>query len=206
MKKQFTEGDPRGRLSIDRNECDVGEKVEVEAYCLDPDGFPLHGARVRLRIEREGGEVQHLAMQPAPGGWGIYRASYTPGRPGKYRMQPIISTYGDEPLSSSVALQVARVDLERNFLVTYIEEGILPENPFQTVDTEGVGRLMRMSVEEGRKSRPDLEVGICGEHGGDPASIEFCHTIGQNYVSCSPFRVPVARLAAAHAALKYAPE
>jgi len=100
----------------------------------------------------------------------------------------------------------SRDDAERNFLVTYVEEGILPENPFQTVDTQGVGRLMKMSVEEGRKSRPDLEVGICGEHGGDPASIEFCHTIGQNYVSCSPFRVPVARLAAAHAALKYAPE
>ncbi|MCD6577477.1 MAG: pyruvate, phosphate dikinase [Anaerolineaceae bacterium] len=97
----------------------------------------------------------------------------------------------------------SRDDAERNFLVTYVEAGILPENPFQTVDTNGVGRLMAMSVKEGRKTRPSLEVGICGEHGGDPASIEFCHTIGQNYVSCSPFRVPVARLAAAHAALKY---
>ena len=97
----------------------------------------------------------------------------------------------------------SRDDAERNFLVTYVEAGILPENPFQTVDTNGVGRLMAMSVKEGRKTRSSLEVGICGEHGGDPASIEFCHTIGQNYVSCSPFRVPVARLAAAHAALKY---
>ncbi len=100
----------------------------------------------------------------------------------------------------------SRDDAERNFLVTYVEEGILPENPFQTVDTDGVGRLMAMSIKEGRETRADLEVGICGEHGGDPASIEFCHTIGQNYVSCSPFRVPVARLAAAHAALKYAPK
>ncbi|MBP6086806.1 MAG: pyruvate, phosphate dikinase [Pelolinea sp.] len=100
----------------------------------------------------------------------------------------------------------SRDDAERSFLVTYIEEGILPNNPFQTIDVAGVGRLMKIAVEEGRAARINLEVGICGEHGGDPASIEFCHTIGQNYVSCSPFRVPVARLAAAHVALKYAPK
>jgi pyruvate,orthophosphate dikinase len=100
----------------------------------------------------------------------------------------------------------SRDDAERNFLAVYVGEGILPANPFQTVDQTGVGRLMKMSVDEGRAVRPDLEVGICGEHGGDPASIEFCHTIGQNYVSCSPFRVPVARLAAAHAALKHMPK
>ncbi|HZU87163.1 MAG TPA: pyruvate, phosphate dikinase [Anaerolineaceae bacterium] len=96
----------------------------------------------------------------------------------------------------------SRDDAERNFLIKYVEEGILAKNPFQTIDREGVGRLMRMSVDEGRKVRPDLEVGICGEHGGDPESIEFCHLIGNNYVSCSPFRVPVARLAAAQAAIK----
>ncbi len=96
----------------------------------------------------------------------------------------------------------SRDDAERNFLIKYVEEGILTKNPFQTLDREGVGRLMRMAVEEGRKTRPDLEVGICGEHGGDPDSIEFCHLIGNNYVSCSPFRVPVARLAAAQAAIK----
>ena len=97
----------------------------------------------------------------------------------------------------------SRDDAERNFLVKYVEEGILPKNPFQTLDKEGVGRLMKMAIDEGRSTRPDLEVGICGEHGGDPASIEFCHVIGNNYVSCSPFRVPVARLAAAHSSLKH---
>jgi len=97
----------------------------------------------------------------------------------------------------------SRDDAERNFLVKYIEEGILPQNPFQTLDREGVGRLMALAVEEGRKTRPELEVGICGEHGGDPDSIEFCHLVGNNYVSCSPFRVPVARLAAAQAAIKH---
>ena len=97
----------------------------------------------------------------------------------------------------------SRDDAERNFLVQYVEEGILPKNPFQTLDQEGVGRLMRMAINDGRETRPELEVGICGEHGGDPASIEFCHLIGNNYVSCSPFRVPIARLAAAHAAIKH---
>jgi pyruvate,orthophosphate dikinase len=97
----------------------------------------------------------------------------------------------------------SRDDAERNFLVTYVAEGILPRNPFQTLDREGVGKLMQMAINDGRSTRPELEVGICGEHGGDPDSIEFCHLIGNNYVSCSPFRVPIARLAAAHSALKY---
>ncbi len=97
----------------------------------------------------------------------------------------------------------SRDDAERNFLLKYVEDGILPKNPFQTIDRDGVGRLMRMAVEDGRKSRVELEVGICGEHGGDPESIEFCHLVGNNYVSCSPFRVPIARLAAAQAAIKH---
>ena len=97
----------------------------------------------------------------------------------------------------------SRDDAERGFLVKYVEDGILPKNPFQTIDRDGVGRLMKMAIEEGRKTRPELEVGICGEHGGDPDSVEFCHLIGNNYVSCSPFRVPIARLAAAHAAVKF---
>ncbi len=97
----------------------------------------------------------------------------------------------------------SRDDAERNFLVTYIEQGILPKNPFQTIDREGVGQLMKLTVEKGRATRPELECGICGEHGGDPNSIEWCHLIGLNYVSCSPFRVPIARLAAAHAVLAH---
>jgi pyruvate,orthophosphate dikinase len=98
----------------------------------------------------------------------------------------------------------SRDDAERSFLTKYVESGILPKNPFQTIDRDGVGRLMQLAVSDGRATRPALEVGICGEHGGDPASVEFCHMVGNNYVSCSPFRVPVARLAAAHAALKHA--
>jgi pyruvate,orthophosphate dikinase len=98
----------------------------------------------------------------------------------------------------------SRDDAERNFLITYVEQGILPVNPFQQLDRGGVGKLMQMAVNDGRATRPNLEVGICGEHGGDPSSIEWCHIIGNNYVSCSPFRVPIARLAAAHSALKHA--
>jgi pyruvate,orthophosphate dikinase len=89
-----------------------------------------------------------------------------------------------------------------NFLPLYVAAGVYESDPFQSIDTGGVGRLMRLAVEEGRAARPDLKVGICGEHGGDPASVIFCHSLGMQYVSCSPFRVPVARLAAAHAALQ----
>jgi len=96
----------------------------------------------------------------------------------------------------------SRDDAEGKFLNHYIQEEILPANPFATLDPDGVGALVRMAVEQGRRTRPTLEVGICGEHGGDPASIAFCHREGLDYVSCSPFRVPVARLAAARAALE----
>lgn len=89
------------------------------------------------------------------------------------------------------------------FLPNYLDKKILLNDPFQTLDQEGIGELIAFGIERGRKTRPNLKVGICGEHGGDPASIEFCHKTGFNYVSCSPFRVPVARLAAAHAALKF---
>ena len=96
----------------------------------------------------------------------------------------------------------SRDDAEGKFLLKYVEEKILPANPFQTLDRDGVGALMRICVEKGRQVRPDMEIGICGEHGGDPASIQFCHELGLKYVSCSTFRVPVARLAAAQAALQ----
>jgi pyruvate,orthophosphate dikinase len=88
-----------------------------------------------------------------------------------------------------------------NFLVPYQELGVLPSDPFQTLDQEGVGELVKIAVERGRKTRPDIKLGICGEHGGDPASVHFCNSVGLNYVSCSPYRVPIARLAAAQAAM-----
>ena len=90
------------------------------------------------------------------------------------------------------------------FLPAYVEAGILPTDPFVSIDRSGVGALVRIAVSEGKKTRPDLSIGICGEHGGDPASIHFFEEVGLAYVSCSPFRVPIARLAAAQASLKKA--
>jgi pyruvate,orthophosphate dikinase len=87
------------------------------------------------------------------------------------------------------------------FLEIYRDKGVIENDPFATLDQEGVGELIIIATERGRKTRPDLKLGICGEHGGDPASVAFCHRIGLNYVSCSPYRVPIARLAAAQAAL-----
>jgi pyruvate,orthophosphate dikinase len=98
---------------------------------------------------------------------------------------------------------MSRDDAESKFLIQFTEWGILPANPFQHLDRDGVGKLIKMAVELGRKTRPGMPMGICGEHGGDPESIEFCHMAGLDYVSCSPFRVPIARLAAAQAALKH---
>ena len=84
----------------------------------------------------------------------------------------------------------------------YVAQGILENDPFQSLDQSGIGKLVKMAVEGGKKTRPNIKLGICGEHGGDPASVHFCHKAGLNYVSCSPFRVPIARLAAAQAAIE----
>lgn len=110
-------------------------------------------------------------------------------------------SYGTNDLTQTT-FAISRDDAEKGFLIEYLNRGILPENPFASIDEDGVGKLMKMGVELGRQQRPGMEIGICGEHGGDPSSIAFCHGIGLNYVSCSPFRVPIARLAAAQAALR----
>ena len=113
-------------------------------------------------------------------------------------------SFGTNDLTQTT-LGVSRDDAAR-FLVPYVEKEIYAKDPFEVIDRDGVGQLMRMAVERGRKTRPGIKLGICGEHGGDPSSVEFCHLIGLNYVSCSPFRVPIARLAAARAALSHAPK
>jgi len=88
------------------------------------------------------------------------------------------------------------------FLPIYIEKGILKVDPFEVLDQEGVGQLVKMGTEKGRQTKPNLKVGICGEHGGEPSSVEFCYKMGMNYVSCSPYRIPIARIASAQAAIK----
>ena len=108
-------------------------------------------------------------------------------------------SFGTNDLTQT-ALGLSRDDAGR-FLSLYLEQGILERDPFETIDQEGVGELMRIAVERGRGVRDDLKLGICGEHGGEPKSVAFCHDLGLDYVSCSPYRVPLARLAAAQAAL-----
>jgi pyruvate,orthophosphate dikinase len=108
-------------------------------------------------------------------------------------------SYGTNDLTQTT-FGLSRDDAGK-FLPFYVDAGILPEDPFVSLDQEGVGLLVKMGCEKGRATRPDIKLGICGEHGGDPASVIFCHNVGLDYVSCSPFRVPIARLAAAHAAL-----
>jgi pyruvate,orthophosphate dikinase len=109
-------------------------------------------------------------------------------------------SFGTNDLTQT-ALGLSRDDAEGKFLTRYLEDGVLERNPFEVLDQEGVGDLMRVAVERGRGVKPDLKIGICGEHGGEPRSVGFCHRLELDYVSCSPFRVPVARLASAQAAL-----
>jgi pyruvate, orthophosphate dikinase len=110
-------------------------------------------------------------------------------------------SFGTNDLTQTT-LAFSRDDAEGKFLTRYLEDGVLERNPFETIDIDGVGDLMRIAVERGRATKPEIKLGICGEHGGEPRSIAFCHELGLDYVSCSPFRVPLARLAAAQAALK----
>jgi pyruvate,orthophosphate dikinase len=109
-------------------------------------------------------------------------------------------SFGTNDLTQTT-LGCSRDDAEGKFLGKYLEMGLLIGNPFESIDQVGVGGLMRIAIEKGRSTRPNIKLGICGEHGGEPYSVQFFHEIGLDYVSCSPFRVPIARLAAAHAAL-----
>jgi pyruvate,orthophosphate dikinase len=110
-------------------------------------------------------------------------------------------SFGTNDLTQTT-FAMSRDDAESGFLMRYLADGILPSNPFATLDEDGVGRLMQLAVTEARKTRPDIETGVCGEHGGDPASIAICDRLGLDYVSCSPYRVPIARLSAAQSALR----
>ncbi len=157
--------------------------------------------QVRAQLEGVAREVTKEAGREIPYKFGtmieVPRAALTAREIAEYAE---FFSFGTNDLTQTT-YGYSRDDAEGKFLLQYVEMGILPENPFQTLDRDGVGRLIQIAVEEGRKTRPDLKVGICGEHGGDPSSIEFCHNAGLDYVSCSPYRVPVARLAAAQAAL-----
>jgi len=169
--------------------------------------IPLAGHVNELKIERDALEAEAKKVMDREGVSVTYkfgtmielpRAALTADEIARHAE---FFSFGTNDLTQTT-FGYSRDDAESKFLLDFVDRGILPFNPFQTLDREGVGQLMRMCVQKGRKVRKDLEIGICGEHGGDPSSIDLCHALGLNYVSCSPFRVPVARLAAAHAKLK----
>ena len=156
---------------------------------------------VRQELEQVGEEVQQEQGIGVPYKIGtmieLPRAALTADQIARHAQ---FFSFGTNDLTQTT-YGFSRDDAEAKFLLQYVSRGILPENPFQVLDRDGVGELIRVAVERGRRTNPAMEVGICGEHGGDPSSIEFCHQAGLDYVSASPFRVPVARLAAAQAAL-----
>ncbi|MER6181765.1 pyruvate, phosphate dikinase [Streptomyces sp. NPDC001652] len=167
---------------------------------------PLVGAVEELRIERA--EVERvLAEVSAESGVPVRcpvgtmielpRAALTAGRIAE---EAEFFSFGTNDLTQTT-WGFSRDDVEAAFFSAYLDKGVFPASPFETIDREGVGRLVRIAVDEGRATRPDLKIGVCGEHGGDPDSVHFFHTAGLDYVSCSPFRVPVARLEAGRAAL-----
>jgi pyruvate,orthophosphate dikinase len=176
--------------------------VEVEPQIMIPlIGHANELRLVRERLERVAKEVESRLGVTVPYDFGtmieVPRAALTADEIAEVSD---FFSFGTNDLTQTT-YGYSRDDAEVKFLLQYVEDKILPANPFQELDRGGVGKLISLAVELGRKTRPDLKIGICGEHGGDPSSIEFCEQAGLNYVSCSPFRVPVARLAAAQAAL-----
>ncbi|MFW6198233.1 MAG: pyruvate, phosphate dikinase [Acidobacteriota bacterium] len=183
----------------------IRDGVEVHPEVMIPLASHVNEVRHQVAILRsEADEVMRTHGVEVPHEFGtmieIPRAALTAAEIAEVAE---FFSFGTNDLTQTV-FGISRDDAEASFLVSYLEQGILEENPFATIDAGGVGRIMRIAVEDGRSARPELEVGICGEHGGDPASIRLCHDMGLDYVSCSPFRVPIARLAAAHAALESA--
>lgn len=180
-------------------------KAKEEGKTIIPEiMIPLVGHHNELRILRE--HLQKIADDLASGKGITYkfgtmveipRACLTAGSIAEYAD---FFSFGTNDLTQ-MTFGYSRDDAEGKFMHTYLERKILPEDPFKSVDVEGVGELMRIAVERGRRTRPDLEIGICGEQGGDPDTIYFCHEIGLDYVSSSPFRIPIARLSAARAAI-----
>ncbi len=156
----------------------------------------------REKLERVAQEVMEEEGIEVPAIFGtmieVPRAALTAGEIAEYAQ---FFSFGTNDLTQ-MTFGYSRDDAEGKFLLQYVDRGILPQNPFQALDQVGVGRLVELCVKEGKAANPDLEIGICGEHGGEPASIDFCYRVGLDYVSCSPFRVPVARLAAAQATIR----
>ena len=180
----------------------VAEGVEVHPEIMVPLTVDVEEMRrLRADLTRVASEVQERMGVEVHYKFGTMvetpRAALTAGAVAE---ESEFFSFGTNDLTQ-MTYGFSRDDAEGKFLRNYINEGVLPVDPFESIDRDGVGELVRLAVQAGRRVRPDLEIGICGEHGGDPKSVAFCHEAGLDYVSCSPFRVPVARLAAAQAAL-----
>jgi len=164
-------------------------------------GFVVELAFLRERTEAVVAEVLAATGKRVPFKIGtmieVPRAAVTAA---EIATQADFFSFGTNDLTQ-MTLGISRDDMA-SFIPAYIERKLLSRDPFQVLDRGGVGALVRLAVTEGRRTRKDLKVGICGEHGGDPESVAFCHEVGLDYVSCSPFRVPIARLAAAQAAIR----
>lgn len=181
----------------------VSEGVDVKAQIMVPQvAMASELVQVKRMVERVQAEVEGRLGRALPVKYGtmieVVRACVTADEIA--RVVEFFS-FGTNDLTQGV-FSFSREDAENKFLPQYVEQGLLPENPFQSIDVAGVGRVMAMAVQLGKQANPALEVGICGEHGGDPASVFFCHGGGLTYVSASPYRIPIARLAAAQAALR----
>ena len=155
------------------------------------------GGLGRLLVHPETDLARTVPLGP-PKSEGVGVAVLGAGVFARAALLPALASCGE---SVSLRHVVSARGASARFLGEYTAKGLLPLDPFISIDVDGVGELVRIGVERGRAARPDLKLGICGEHGGDPASVRFCHEAGLDYVSCSPFRVPIARLAAAQAAL-----
>ena len=176
--------------------------VDVHPEIMIPlVGFATELKQLRQLLERVAKETLQEAGIDVPYLFGtmieLPRAALTAG---EIAADAEFFSFGTNDLTQTT-LGLSRDDAEASFLTHYIDKGILADNPFETIDREGVGALVKQGVADGRAARPGLKIGICGEHGGDPRSVEFFHEAGLDYVSCSPYRVPIARLAAAHATL-----
>jgi len=168
--------------------------------------IPLVGSRQELHMQRE---IVERVAQKTMKAYGV-RIRYMIGTMIELPRACLVAdeiaqeaeffSFGTNDLTQT-CLGLSRDDAGK-FLPSYVVQGVLPDDPFVSIDRDGVGRLMRVAVEKGRKAKKNLEIGICGEHGGDPRSVVFCHEIGLDYVSCSPYRVPIAKLAAAQAVLR----
>jgi pyruvate,orthophosphate dikinase len=180
----------------------AGEGVDVHPEIMIPLTSHVNElARQRSVLEQEAKDVMAEQGVEVDYKFGtmieIPRAALTADQIAEYAE---FISFGTNDLTQ-MTYGISRDDAEKGFLMDYLSEGILTDNPFFTIDPDGVGQLMAIALEKAKSVRPNLEAGICGEHGGEPRSIALCHSLGLNYVSCSPFRVPIARLAAAQAAI-----